>query len=112
MATTVKVKAELSKLTDGRERFAGREGTIDHRAPIGKILKVGEDADGNDINQHFDAAYEVRFEDGDEATFLSNELEGEDLIEHVPSEDFTPPTSGKTDGGSATEKATVVEVSE
>lgn len=91
---TVKVRSELAALTDGRERFAGRSGVIE-RAPIGRL---GIGPDPLTPGELFEAAYEVRFSDGDEAIFMAHELEGEGLIEHRPLEGL--PFGGKDAGAS------------
>lgn len=105
----VKVKQELDSLTDGRERFAGKSGVVT-RAPIGR-LGVGKNEAGEDDfgvpGELFEAAYEVDFKDGEQATFLAHELEGEGLLEHKA---VVGPIFGGKDAASAGEGASVKEV--
>ncbi len=99
-AVKVKVRPEVGELTDGRARFAGREGTIE-RAPLGRLAAVtGTALPG----EHFEHAYEVRFDDGDEAIFTAQELEGEGLVAFRPLEGTL---FGAKDAGSISESAIV-----
>lgn len=101
----VKVKLELSKLTDGRERFAGKSGVVE-RAPMGRMAQHPED----DLlpGDQFEHAYEVRFADGDEAIFLGSELEGPEVVDFKP---LKGPAFGGRDAGSGADggRVTVVE---
>lgn len=98
----VKVKPELSKLTDGRERFAGRPGVVE-RAPMGRMAQHPTD----DLlpGDHFEHAYEVRFADGDEAIFLGSELEGAEVVDFKP---LKGPAFGGRDAGTGADVGRVV----
>lgn len=97
----VKVKAELSKLTDGRERFAGRSGVVE-RPAAGRMAQHPTD----DLlpGEHHEHAYEVRFSDGDEAMFLGSELEGEGVVDFKP---LKGAAFGGRDSASGNESAVV-----
>ena len=99
----VKVRAELAELTDGRERFAGREGIVE-RAPMGRLAATD---DPLVAGEHFEHAYEVRFDDGDEAIFLGNELEGEGVVDFRPLEG---PAFGGREAAVSRENASVEEL--
>lgn len=91
----VKVRPELARLTDGRQRFAGREGVVE-RAPMGRLAATD---DPLVPGEHFEHAYEVRFDDGDEAIFLGNELEGDGVIAFRALEG--PAFGGRETGGAS-----------
>jgi hypothetical protein len=84
----VKVKLSLSTLTDGRERFAGKSGVVE-RAPLGRLVYLDPTNPEAGV-EHVEAAYEVRFPDGDEAVFTADQLDGEGLIPHVDGAGRTP----------------------
>ena len=98
----VKVLAKVKALTDGRERFAGRAGEV-VRPPHGRLVESGGGL------EHVEAAYEVRFEDGDEAVFGADELEGEGLLRHV--EAGGRPVVGAREAAAAGDAASVKKVS-
>ena len=91
----VKVRAELASLTDGRERFAGRVGVVE-RAPMGRLAAT---EDPLVPGEHFEHAYEVRFDDGDEAIFLGNELEGDGIVDFRPLDG--PAFGGREEAGAS-----------
>ena len=97
----VKVRAELASLTDGRERFAGKEGLVE-RAPFGRLAADPENP--TLPGEHFEHAYEVRFSDGDEAVFLGSELEGEGVS---PFQALKGPAFGGREAAASAEAATV-----
>jgi hypothetical protein len=109
----VRVKTHLSQLTDGRERFAGREGDV-HHAPAGRI---DQDEGSPTFGQHHEHAYTVHFPgDGDHAVFLGHELErvdGEALPEfrELP-ERATADAGARGSAGRLSEQASVTEVDE
>ena len=104
----VRVLSSVADYTDGRERFAGREGEVT-RPPAGRYMAVEEDPwVQGEIREH---AYTVRFDDGDEAVFLSNELESDEM-EMPEFRQIEGPSFGGLDSVSTSEEAVVTEVAE
>ena len=117
MQLRVSVKPELAGLTDGRERFAGREGIVE-RPPAGRLAQHPDDP--LLPGEQFEHAYTVKFDDGDEAVFLAGELEGPtggyvggQFLTLAPEyRELSGPAFGGKDAGASTESASVKVVTE